>query len=273
MISIGSLFSGIGGIESGLEKAGGFRTVWFVEKEPYCKEVLSKHWAGIPVYDDITRIDWCKVERPDILTGGFPCQDISNAGRRAGIGGSRSSLWKEYLKAIRFLRPRGALIENVSALLIRGLDVVLCDLAQVGYDAEWTTLRAQDVGAPHRRERVFIIAYPNKERYRGWNTLGQRKSEDGAEAQGRSDDKDAAHPECKGYERTINQKRQITGHCGWDWEQWKNIEPTVRRGDYGFSSRLDSYIWRERIKSLGNAVVPQCAEVFAERIRQIVEDD
>ena len=160
--TIGSLFSGIGGIELGLERAGGFKTVWFVENNIFCQEVLKKHWSEAKIYDDIKNVKWENVERPDILTGGFPCQDISNAGRREGISGKRSSLWKEYHKAICVLRPRVALIENVSALANRGLNVVLADLASCGYDAEWINLSASDVGAWHKRERLFIIAYPSK---------------------------------------------------------------------------------------------------------------
>jgi len=156
-MNVGSLFSGIGGIEIGFEKQG-FKTKWFVENDLYAREVLKKRFPEAILYGDITKIDFTKVPRVDILTGGFPCQDISNAGKRAGIEGSRSSLWKHYLRAISVLRPRYALIENVSALLGRGLDVVLCDLAQVGYDAEYHCVSASSVGAPHRRDRIFIVA-------------------------------------------------------------------------------------------------------------------
>lgn len=160
MLTVGSLFSGIGGIEIGFEREG-FRTIWFVERDEYAAAVLRKHWPETPIYGDITTLDFGTVQCPDVLTGGFPCQDISNAGKRAGIDGSRSSLWKHYLRAIGELRPRYAVIENVAALTQRGLDVVLADLAQVGYDAEWYNLSASAAGAPHRRERIFIICYPN----------------------------------------------------------------------------------------------------------------
>lgn len=113
-MKIGSLFSGIGGIELGFERAGGFKTIWFIEKEPYAQAILRKHWPDTPVYGDITKIDFTKLPKPDILTGGFPCQDISNAGKRKGIEGERSGLWKEYLRAIGEIRPRFVFVENVS---------------------------------------------------------------------------------------------------------------------------------------------------------------
>lgn len=158
-ITIGSLFSGIGGIELGFERQG-FKTKWFVENNPYAKEILKKRFPNTYIYGDITKIDFKSIPKVDILTGGFPCQDISNAGKRAGIEGSRSSLWKYYLKAIGEIRPKVAFIENVSALLNRGLDTVLTDLASVGYDAEWYCVPASSVGAWHKRDRVFIISYP-----------------------------------------------------------------------------------------------------------------
>ena len=159
-MKVGSLFSGIGGIELGFEKQG-FKTEWFVEREPYAQEILKKRFPRTKIYDDVTTLDFKTIPKVDILTGGFPCQDISNAGKRAGIEGSRSSLWKYYFKAIREIRPKIAFIENVSALLNRGLDVVLADLASIGYDAEWYCVSASAVGANHQRDRIFIIAYPN----------------------------------------------------------------------------------------------------------------
>lgn len=160
MLTVGSLFSGIGGLEKGLEDTGGFRTVWQCEIEPYPSAVLRKHWPGIPNLGDITKVRWEDVKRPDLICGGFPCQDISWAGKGAGIEkGARSSLWFEYAKAIRILRPRYALMENVPALTHRGLSRVLASLAEIGYDAEWFHLSAADVGAWHKRERIFILAY------------------------------------------------------------------------------------------------------------------
>jgi len=165
VLTVGSLFSGIGGIELGLERTGYFKTAWFVEVDGFCQSVLRKHWPSVPIHGDITKIDWDSMPRVDMLTGGFPCQDISVANPRGkGIGGSRSGLWKEYAKAIGILRPKYALIENVPAIVRKGLHVVLGDLAEAGYDAEWFDLRASDFGALHRRERIFIVAYRDAER-------------------------------------------------------------------------------------------------------------
>lgn len=160
VLTLGSLFSGIGGIELGFERTGRFHTIWQCEFDPYASAVLRKHWPGVPNLGDITKVDWAAVEKPDVICGGFPCQDISVAGKGQGIKeGTRSGLWKEYAHAIRELRPRYVIVENVAMLARRGLDIVLGDLAALGYDAEWFTLRASDVGAPHRRERLFIIAH------------------------------------------------------------------------------------------------------------------
>jgi len=157
--TIGSLFSGIGGLELGLEWAGLGRVTWQVEKDAYCRQVLAKHWPDAVRYEDVRAVGAHNLSRVDVLCGGFPCQDISIAGKGAGLSGARSGLWSEYARIIRELRPRIVVVENVSALVVRGLDRVLCDLAASGYDAVWFHLRASDVGAPHLRERLFIVAY------------------------------------------------------------------------------------------------------------------
>lgn len=159
---VGSLFSGIGGIDLGLERAG-MSVIWQSEIDPYASRVLAKHWPHVPNLGDITAIDWSTVERPDLICGGFPCQDISQNGRRAGIAGERSGLWREFARAIRDLRPPFVLVENVGDLVARGLGDVLGDLAALGYDAEWQGIQAAAVGAPHPRERLYIVAYPDGE--------------------------------------------------------------------------------------------------------------
>jgi DNA (cytosine-5)-methyltransferase 1 len=164
-IFLGSLFSGIGGIELGFEREG-FETKWFIENNLYCQEVLKEHFPKANIYGDIKTVNFSRLEKVDILTGGFPCQDISIAGKKKGIKGERSSLWKYYSNAICLFRPRFAVIENVSNIINLGLNVVLADLAKNGYDAEWFTLSASDFGALHRRERIFIVAYPSSKR---WN--------------------------------------------------------------------------------------------------------
>jgi len=159
-LTLDSLFAGIGGLEYGLEMTGRFKTVWQVEKDAYCRKVLAKHWPDVTRYEDVKDVGRENLEPVDVICGGFPCQDISNAGRRAGIvEGNRSGLWHEYVRIIRELRPQYVVVANVSALLVRGLDVVLGELAESGYDAEWSMLSAADVGAPHLRQRIFVIAY------------------------------------------------------------------------------------------------------------------
>jgi DNA (cytosine-5)-methyltransferase 1 len=161
MYRLGSLFSGIGGFELGFEWTGEFKTVWQVEIDPFARRVLAKHWPDVTRFEDVRTVGAHNLEPVDILIGGFPCQDISNAGLKAGLSGERSGLWFEFARIIGEIRPRIIVLENVAALLIRGLSRVLADLAALGYDAEWSIVSACSLGAPHTRERVFIVAYPN----------------------------------------------------------------------------------------------------------------
>ena len=160
-----SLFSGIGAFDLGLARAG-FTTTAFCEIDPYCRRVLAKHWPGVPCYDDVRSLTADRLRADgisvDVIAGGFPCQDISVAGRGAGIDGERSGLWSEFARLIGEIRPRYVIVENVSALLSRGLAEVLGDLAEIGYDAEWHCIPAAAVGAPHIRDRIWIIANPEK---------------------------------------------------------------------------------------------------------------
>ena len=266
MITVGSLFSGIGGFELGLERTGSFKTIWQCENDAYAGAVLKKHWPAIPNLGDITKVDWQDVERPDLICGGFPCQDISNAGKKAGIKeGNRSGLWFEFHKALRSLRPEYALVENVAAIANEGLDIVLSGLAEIGYDAEWFVIRASDVGAPHKRERLFIVAYRNKQRIGRrqpqprdgkrtdvtdayTNGLERWKQQGCWEAQ-RQDDNIAELVACKTAEC-----------CFQSWGQNEFSEAEVFRVDDGIPNYVD------RIKCLGNAVVPQVAQVIGEAI-------
>jgi len=151
------LFSGIGGFSLGLEWAGGFEPVAFCEMKPHARAVLAKHWPSVPCHDDVTTYDF-KEGEADVITAGFPCQDISFAGAGAGLAGARSGLYREVIRAIRVVRPLRAVLENVAALLSRGLGTVLGDLASIRYDAEWHCIPASAVGAPHRRDRIWIVA-------------------------------------------------------------------------------------------------------------------
>lgn len=162
-ITIGSLFSGIGGLELGLEEAlrdEGFdcETAWQCEADAWCRRVLARHWPAAHLFPDVRHVG-ADAPRVDLLCGGFPCQDLSFAGKGAGLAGKRSGLWREFARVIRELRPRVVVVENVSALLSRGAGDVLGEMAASGYDAVWQCVRASDVGAPHRRERLFIVAW------------------------------------------------------------------------------------------------------------------
>ena len=168
-VTVGSLFAGIGGFDLGLERAG-FTVRWQCEIAPYCRQVLAKHWPNVRRYEDVREIHAARlcgtgslcvrcVEPVDVLCGGFPCQDVSFAGRGAGLDGARSGLWSEYARLVGELRPRYVLVENVTGLTARGLGRVLGDLAARGFDAEWACVPACAVGATHMRRRLFIVAY------------------------------------------------------------------------------------------------------------------
>jgi DNA (cytosine-5)-methyltransferase 1 len=183
-LKIGSLFSGYGGLDIAVAEMFDAEVAWHCEWEDAPSKILEANFPGVPNYRDVSKVDWASVEPVDILTGGFPCQDVSLAGRRAGMGeGTRSGLWSEFAKAIDVLRPKWVVIENVRGLLsakansdveqcawcmgetgdgepaLRALGAVLGELADLGYDAEWRGVRASDAGAPHQRFRVFILAW------------------------------------------------------------------------------------------------------------------
>ena len=181
---IGALFAGYGGLDMAVEQITGGEVAWFCEWEDAPAAILAHHWPNVPNYRDVSKVDWTQVEPVDILTGGFPCQDVSLAGARRGLkDGTRSGLWSEFAKAIEVLQPRLVVIENVRGLLsasaahgdlehcawcmgdgsdeppLRALGAVLGSLADLGnYEVEWTGVRASDAGAPHGRYRVFIVA-------------------------------------------------------------------------------------------------------------------
>jgi len=319
-VNVGSLFSGIGGFDLGLERAG-MRVVWQCEQDEFCRRVLARHWPGVPCYPDVRALvadpgssrrrenaggahgdegadagrtsedDYVadgegevgRVPVPvpyvDVLCGGFPCQDISLAGKGGGIDGARSGLWGEYARLVRELRPRYVIVENVAALLGRGLERVLGDLAACGYDAEWDCVPASAVGAPHRRDRLWLIAYPDgqgepgravdAEPGRGFMVSGrtvadakcaglegQRRWTDGTRAvagrrQGVVQDADECAPQPW---RVGGRTAQAGG------PEWWAAEPPVGRVAHGVPDRLD------QLAALGNALVPQIAEWLGGRI-------
>ena len=234
------LFSGIGGFSLGLERTGGFETVAFCEIDPAARRVLAKHWPNVPCFEDIKTITKDSInEHIDIICGGFPCQDISVAGTRngnAGLDGERSGLWFEYLRLIKEISPSFAIIENVSALRTRGLEEVLRGLDEIGYDAEWHCIPATYAGAAHQRDRVWIVAHPASVRVeRVW---------------------------AERIEKSRPLVEPFLPHRGSDG-QWQ-VEPDLRRGVYGVSTRLDGRVnsWMDRIKQCGNAVVPQIPQMI-----------
>ena len=169
------LFSGIGGMSLGLERAG-FQTVAFCEIEPFPRAVLAKHWPEVSCFHDVRTAPFDSIGPVVLVTAGFPCQDISFAGAGAGLAGERSGLFWEVLRAVRMVgRPR-LLLENVAALLDRGMGTVLGALASSGYDAQWDCIRACDAGLPHRRDRIWITAHPDglRELQPGWGVEDQR---------------------------------------------------------------------------------------------------
>ena len=162
-VAVLDIFSGIGGFSLGLEKTG-MKTIAFCEINSFCQKILKKHWQSVPVFSDITILtnkDFKALPKIDVIAGGFPCQDISVAGKGGGIAAKRSGLWKEFARLINEIRPKYAIIENVANLRSQGLISVLQDLWEIGYDAQWHCIPASAFGAPHRRDRIWIVAYPS----------------------------------------------------------------------------------------------------------------
>ena len=246
------LFSGIGGFSLGLERTGGFETVAFCEIEPYPRAVLAKHWPSVPCYDDVRTLTADALRRDgiavDVICGGFPCQDISQAGNGLGLDGERSGLWREYHRLIGELRPSFVIVENVAALLGRGMAEVLGDLARIGYDAEWHTIRASDVGVPQNRPRVWIVAYPARD---GRSQIFHKNPEHVNCYRSRLDDQSSKDADANDENRGACAV-SILGNI-----QWTTIPNRERSGiDERLSVGLDRY------KGLGNSVVPQIPELI-----------
>ena len=287
MLTVGSLFAGIGGLDLGLERTGYFKTIWFSEIDDYASAVLRKHWPNVPNHGDITRIDWNGIERPDLLCGGFPCQDISIAGKGKGINGERSGLWKEFHRAIEATKPKWVIIENSPELINRGLGQVLQDIRASGYTPfRPLLLEVAQIGARHRRERLFIVAHADVRGSDNGDTIGQggqvlsdgggNCEKDKQEWNERKCGIDANAPataDINSFGKQRNVAQEIFGQCGFSW--WNDagefedirrgqhlLKPLVCRRIYGLSEGMD------RIKCLGNAVVPQVAQVIGELIAE-----
>jgi len=269
------LFSGIGGFSYAAEHlVGGFETTQFVEINPYCQKVLRKNFPNVPIHDDITTFNATEGQF-DILTCGFPCQDLSIAGKQEGIGeGTRSGLFFEILRLARQIRPKFILFENVRNLLSHSegetFQKVLQEIAKAGFDVEWSVIPAKDVGACHRRERLWFIAYPssvNKDRTESTFQAGRNTSTSSTSASTNTDSERLQGLRAK---HQLREGSQEETPC-WssqpytldpDWRGYLS-QPTIRRGDDGFSNRVD------RLKCLGNSIVPQVAAVPLARIKQL----
>lgn len=244
------LFSGIGGFALGLERTGGFKTVAFCEIEEAPRKVLKKHWPNVPCFHDVRNLNAEKlrangIEKIDIITGGFPCQDISVAGEQKGISSeTRSGLWSEIVRLACELRPEFLLVENVTNLLSgpseqcgKWFGRILGDLAEIGYDAEWEVIPAEAVGAPHPRSRIWIVAYPECTR---WEGLIQDNLISGSSKEAYPIPRDRGPDE---------------------WCQLASNRAFIRDGD-GLPVKME----RDRLKGLGNAVIPQIPELIGNAI-------
>jgi DNA (cytosine-5)-methyltransferase 1 len=272
------LFSGIGGFSLGLERTGGFETVAFCEIEEFPRRVLAKHWPNVPCYRDVReltaeRLAADGIAGVDVITGGFPCQDLSSAGRRAGIGeGTRSGLYAEVLRLAGDLRPKFIIMENVAGLLSgpseqpgRWFGRVLADLACLRYDAEWENIPAAALGAPHRRERVWIVAYPAENNdaqleciYRSGEDL--QPCDDGSIlADTNNFHEQGVKPCVLDAQEWAGSFSRPLGPCS-DGNGWWQVEPAVCRVADGVPDRA------HRLAGLGNAVVPQIPELIGNAI-------
>ena len=307
------LFSGIGGFSLGLEATGGFETVAFCEICPKARKVLQKHWADVPIYEDVKTLTQEKLNNDginfDVVTGGFPCQDISKCGKGEGIYAERSGLWSEMYRIIRNAKPKWAIIENVPALRSRGLALVLQNLWEIGYNAQWDCIPASAVGAPHQRDRIWIVAYPsgfcNFPIIRKTLIEWEKKKISYTESASRikrgdtllnkiSDKNFLSYPMCeqqtergqyKASEKESLIRGNIKGRSGSNAKQ----RPFPSSGSYeGYKlgeGRIQTEIWEnessvsrildgipnrvDRCKQLGNAVVPQIPELIGNAILEV----
>lgn len=295
------LFSGIGGFRLAAQWAGyEFDNEVHSDIDTYANKVYAKHFPNSVQLGDITKINWHEVKEKYkgewIVTGGFPCQDISIAGKGAGLAGSRSGLWFEMQKAISILRPRFVIAENVGALTFRGLDAVLLSLAEIGYDVEWQDIRASDVGAPHRRERIWITAYPKSAnanhhtrtdageegilRWRQAIDVLTRFPERGVGVTANADEESWCGAICEGNGSQAKQGRG-PGFWGQDWiefgvesrttailQRWIDMvgESPLVRVDDGIPNVLD------RPGACGNSIVPQVALILFMLIKPHLHD-
>lgn len=306
---IGSLFSGIGGLELGLEDSGLGHTVWQVEQSEFYRKVLARHWPDAERFEDVREAGSATLAPVDLICGGFPCQDISSAGKGAGLAGSRSGLWYEFARVLGEMRPSWVVVENVASGAKRWVDSVRADLGRLDYETLPIPLSAFDVGAPHLRRRVFIIGHTHRNskptqpingevarvqsdsgspadadreplRQQPGGGRGASRQKEGVAGddgtQGAAADADGARPQ--GTEQAKQGGRaRVTGR---PWAKDPMPEPALRRVDDGLSAVVGrkrsvaplrgARRRRQELKSLGNAVVPQCAEVIGHVIQELM---
>lgn len=285
-MTIGSLFSGIGGLELGLEWAGLGPVLWQVEIDPKCRNCLATHWPEAERFEDVCKVGRQELKPVDIICGGFPCQDVSSAGKRAGLSGARSGLWFEMARVIEELRPRWVVIENVASGGRKWVDAIRVELERLGYGSLPVPLSAADCGAWHERNRVFIVAHAGLElKHQSLHEeqpinarRHSRQVSFGGSATAPDSDAELLRIE-QGRECRPNRLRpsQPELHCGWE------TEPDVVRVVHGLPRGLDepnkrshrARMGRARVaqeKALGNSVVPQCGEVVGWVIRELMEN-
>lgn len=269
MLKVLDLFAGVGGFSVGLHATGGFTTTEFCEIDKHCHRVLNKNFNNPIIHTDITKLAKDSVGTIDVIVGSPPCQDISIGGKQKGIiDGNRSALWKEYSRLLGEIKPRWCVIENVGQLTRNGLGVVLHDLKQIGYDAEWHVIEATHVGLPHRRERCYIIAHSSSLRLH--ERLGQeRYVQVDQDRQSKETNREREERQLE----SIKVCQILSDEC---FDSFRASRPDtmssvskLHRVTYGIPSRLDESMRKHRIKQLGNAVVPQIAEVIGKRILEL----
>ena len=296
------LFSGIAGFSYAAEKiVGGYKTTQFVEKDPYCQSVIRKNFPDIPIHDDIKTFT-AKPGQFDVFTIGFPCQDLSVAGKQRGINDkTRSGLFYESIRLLREVRPRFALFENVRNLLShekgQTFQEVLFQIAKAGYDAEWSVISAKDLGACHLRERIWIVAYTNNygsstskrirvdDKTNSITQEGQNKTSKSERSSNPRDSRTFQQTSETSNTSNTNSSRTQSNSEGLEEPIWKHAflnskerrtlspdwtgyvsEPSLCRGDDGLRGRV------ARIKAMGNSIVPQCAAVPLQRIKDLSEE-
>ncbi len=289
MTTIGSLFAGIGGLELGLEWAGLGPTLWQVEREPFCRAVLAHHWPSAERFDDVRCVGEATLAPVDLICGGFPCQDVSSAGKGAGLAGERSGLWREFARIVGELRPTWVVVENVASGARRWLDAIVRELEQLGYACLPIPVSASDCGAPHQRKRIFVVAHLDGgrelqsqgrvEKQRRWAADRAAPDVDGLAS--RSAERSARHEASVDAPHTDSEQLReqrwrgagvpsasIAAHHG--TQQWWSAQPGLVPLVHGLSGGLAGRRRCARIRALGNAVVPQCAEVVGWVIRELI---